>query len=97
MAIDSSATTSEVPHADRKSRTNTIVDVLKQRAQAVLNDSSLDPQSRAVIRHALETNEPWLARLVLQADAGEDVVETTELTSSAEMIQAERILKHSQI
>ena len=70
MASHSSVTTRETPHVNRKSRTNTIVDALKQRAQAVLNDTSIDSQSRAIIRHALETNDPWLARLVRQADAG---------------------------
>ena len=78
MANDSSATVRETPHTNRISRTNTIVNALKQRAEAVLNDRSLDPQSRAIIRHALETNDPWLARLVRSADAGEDVFEAIE-------------------
>ncbi len=78
MASHSSATTLEIPHVNRKSRTDTIVDALKERAQAVLNDRSIDPQSRAIIRHALETTDPWLARLVRQEDAGEDIVETIE-------------------
>ena len=76
MASHSSATTrQQTPHVKRTSRTNTIVNALKQRAQAVLNDTSIDPQSRAIIRYALETNDPWLARLVRRADAGESVVE----------------------
>ena len=70
MTAHSSAT----PHANRISRTNTIMNALKRRAQAVLNDTSIDPQSRAIIRYALETNDPWLAELVRRADAGEDVV-----------------------
>ena len=78
MASHSSAATRETPHVIRKSRTNTIVNALKERAQAVLNDRSIDPQSRAIIRQALETNDPWLARLVRQADAEETVVETIE-------------------
>jgi len=81
MANHSSATTRETPHVNRKSRTITIVNALKERAQAVLNDRSLDPQSRAILRHALETNDPWLARLVRQADAGESVCETIESES----------------
>ncbi|HEU4933953.1 MAG TPA: hypothetical protein VFT48_17835 [Pyrinomonadaceae bacterium] len=47
------------------------MNALKQRAQAVLNDTSIDLQSRAIIRCALETNDPWLARLVRSADTGE--------------------------
>ena len=78
MASHSSATTRE-PHVNRTTRTNTIVNALKQRAQAVLNDKSIDAQSRAIIRYALETNDPWLAELVDRADAGENVVDTLEL------------------
>jgi hypothetical protein len=65
----------ETPHVNRTSRTNTIVNALKQRAQAVLNDRSIDSQSRAIIRYALETNDPWLAELVRRADAGETLVD----------------------
>jgi hypothetical protein len=65
----------ETPHVNQTSRTNTIINALKQRAQAVLNDRSIDPQSRAIIRYALETNDPWLAELVRRADEGESVVD----------------------
>jgi hypothetical protein len=65
MANHSSATVREhTSHANQTSRTNTIADALKRRAQAVLNDRSIDPQSRAIIRYALEINDPWLAELV---------------------------------
>lgn len=57
------------PHATRTTRTATIVDALKQRALAVLNDTSIDAPTRAIIRCALQTNDPWLAELVLRADA----------------------------
>ena len=77
MASHSSATTRE-PHVNRISRTNAVVNVLKERAQAILNDTSIDPQSRAIIRHALETNDPWLARLVRNADADEGVLDAIE-------------------
>ena len=76
MATDSSATSrEEASHANRTTRTNTIINVLVRRAQAVLNDTSIDPQSRAVIRYALETNDPWLAKLVKRTDAGETIVD----------------------
>ena len=84
MANDSSATVRETPYANRRSRTNTIVDALKQRAEAVLNDRSIDPQSRAVIRYALETNDPWLARLVRSANDGENVFDVIESETSKE-------------
>ena len=75
MANHSSATVRETPHVNQTSRTNTITNALKQRAQAVLNDRSIDPQSRAIIRYALETHDPWLADLVRRADEGETVVD----------------------
>lgn len=72
MANHSSARVREhTSHANRETRTNTILNALKRRAQAVLNDRSIDPESRAIIRYALETNDPWLAELVRRADAGE--------------------------
>jgi hypothetical protein len=52
------------------------MNALKRRAQAVLNDKSIDAQSRAIIRYALEVNDPWLAKLVRRADAGEGIVDT---------------------
>ena len=76
MTTHSSATVRQTPHVNQTSRTNTIVNALKQRAQAVLNDSSIDPESRAIIRYALETNDPWLAEFVHRADAGETVVDS---------------------
>jgi len=76
MTTNSSATTRmETPHGNRLSRTNTIINALRQRAQAVLNDETIDPEDRAIIRYALETHDPWLARFVRLAEAGEGVVD----------------------
>jgi hypothetical protein len=77
MAKNSSARARRhTPHVLEISRTNTIMNALKRRALAVLNDESLDAQSRAIIRYALETNDPWLADLVKRADAGESIADT---------------------
>ena len=76
MANHSSASVRQLPHSNRLSRTNTIMNALIRRAQAVLNDESIDPRSRAIIRYAMERNDPWLARLVRRADAGEAVVDS---------------------
>jgi hypothetical protein len=95
MANHSSATARiETPHVNQTTRTNTIINALKRRAEAVLKDKSIDAQSRAIIRYALETNDPWLAKLVRRADAGEDVfddlqsLETNENDSSDDKIAA---------
>ena len=58
------------------------MNALVRRAQAVLNDKSIDAQSRAIIRYAMETNDPWLAELVRRADAGETIVETVDFSQT---------------
>jgi hypothetical protein len=60
------------------------MNALVRRAQAVLNDESVDPQSRAVIRYAMERNDPWLARLVRRADAGEAVIDGIRVEEATE-------------
>ena len=90
MANHSSATArAETPHANRTTRTNTIINALKQRALSVLNDKSLDAQTRAILRHALETNDPWLAQMVRRADAGETRVDTVDLPQTPEQDDAD--------
>lgn len=75
MANHGSASVREIPHVNQTSRTNTIINALKERAQAVLNDRSIDVQSRAIIRFALETNDPSLAEFVRRVDAGETLLD----------------------
>ena len=91
MANHSSASVRETPHSNRTSRTNTIVNALKRRAQAVLNDKSIDPQSRAIIRYAMEINDPWLAELVRRADAGEAIVDTLDFEEPENNTDEEKI------
>jgi hypothetical protein len=65
-------------------RTATIMNALKRRAQAVLNDESIDAQSRAIIQYAMEINDPWLAALVRRADAGETLFDRTLFSRTPE-------------
>jgi hypothetical protein len=76
MANHGSATVRETPHVNQTSGTNTIINALTRRAESVLNDRSIDPESRAIIRYALEINDPCLAELVRRADAGEAVTDS---------------------
>jgi hypothetical protein len=79
MDCHSSATArSEAPHETETNSTGTISDALKRRAQSVINDRSIDPGSRALVRYALEINDPCLADLVRRADAGESIVAALE-------------------
>jgi len=73
MASHSSASVrEEAPHLTNTSTTN-ISNALKRRAQSVINNESIDAQSRAIVRYSLETNDPWLPELVRRIDAGEIV------------------------
>lgn len=80
MVPHSSVTASEeTPHAIETTQT-TISDGLRRRAQSVIYDTSIDPEWRAIIRYALETNDPWLADLVHRADAGETVIDMIDFS-----------------
>ena len=78
----------EKPHVI-ESRTNTIMNALKRRAQAVLNDESIDPQQRTLIRYAMEINDPWLAEIVRRTDAGENVFETIDFLQTPKCLEYE--------
>lgn len=81
MTTHGSATARE-PHVNQTTETNTISNALKRRAQAILNDQSVDAPSRAIIRYALEINDPWLAVLVRRADAGEPISDTLDFSQT---------------
>jgi len=85
MAIHSSATAlEETPHETDTTRTTTISDALKRRAQLVINDRSIDAESRALVRYGLEINDPCLAELVRRVDAGERVIDALERSEISE-------------
>jgi hypothetical protein len=73
----------ETPHETETTQI-TISDALRRRAQSVINDTSIDPQWRNIIRYALEINDPLLPDLVRRADAGETIIDTTEFSSTSE-------------
>jgi len=52
----------------------------RRRAETVINDRSIDAQSRAIIRYALETSDPWLAELLRRVDAGESLLDTVDFS-----------------
>jgi len=94
MARHSSATPreespheSQTPHVTRTfnvtqtSRTN-ISKAIRRRAESIVEDRSIDAQSRALIRYGLETNDPWLAELVRRADAGETLIDTIDFSQT---------------
>jgi hypothetical protein len=79
----------QTPHTNESTKNQTISDALKRRAQSVINNKSIDAETRAIIRYGLETNDPWLSELVRRADAGETVIDNMYVPpTSEEKIQA---------
>ncbi|HKV34810.1 MAG TPA: hypothetical protein VJP89_10825 [Pyrinomonadaceae bacterium] len=78
----------ETPHANPNQQPNQntpgfnrcIAIAYSRRAESVINDKSIDPQTRAMIRYALETSDPWLAELLRRVDAGESLVDTVDFS-----------------
>ena len=102
MLNDSSAVErEETPHTNSTQqngfRVNRRIGIaFRRRAQAVIRDRSIDAQSRALIRYALEGNDPWLAELVRRVDAGESLVDSLDLsqephTSNDDDLEVEKI------
>ena len=56
----------DAPHLIETTQT-IISNALRRRAQAVINDTSIDPQWRNIVRYALEINDPLLPDLVQRA------------------------------
>lgn len=73
---------SNLSSARLREETPHISDALKRRAQSVINHRSIDAQTRAMIRYALEINDPWLQDLVRCVDAGESVTDNLFVHSS---------------
>ena len=85
MTTDSTASMRhEASHANRTTRTATIIAALKRRAQSVLSHTSIDAQDRAIIRYAMETHDPWLAELVRRAEAEEPIGDTLDFSQTAD-------------
>ena len=84
MATHSSASMREqTPHLTEITNTN-ISNALKRRAQSLINDMSIDPQWRAIVRYGLETDDPWLGDLVRRADAGEPIIDMIDFSLEPE-------------
>jgi len=87
MATHVSATVRETPHETENQIT--ISDALRHRAQSVINDRSIDPQWRNIVRYALEINDPLLPDLVRRAGAGERIIETADFVDTSESDEAD--------
>ena len=92
MTTHSSAVAREqTPHASYSSNSQinstnnqTITDALKRRAQSVINDKSVDAETRAIIRYGLEINDPCLPELVRRVAAGESIIDNLNVPPTTE-------------
>jgi hypothetical protein len=72
----------ETPHVNET--TITISDAVRRQAQSIIDNTSIDPEWRAVIRYYLETDDPWVAELLPRAEAGETVIDTIDFPQTPE-------------
>ncbi len=79
----------ETPHSTISTKTKTISDAVKRRAQSLIKDKSIDASGRIWLRYALEINDPYLPELVRRADTGEPIVDDSHLLGANEEISEE--------
>jgi hypothetical protein len=82
-------------HVHKGTSKTTISNALRRRVQAVINDKSIDAESRAIIRYGLEINDPWLPELVRRIEAGETIFETIVVLKRPKLTPKTRIGKRS--
>jgi len=87
IALQETPHAGETPHATEANTNPTISDALRRRAQSVINDNSIDPRWRGIIRYALEIDDPWLADLVRRADAGEPIIDSIHCSLEPETLK----------
>jgi hypothetical protein len=57
-------------------QTRRVIDAsIKRRARLLITSSSIPPETRSLIRYALEIKDPCLAQIVLRVWAGETTIE----------------------
>ena len=84
----------ETPHATNSITNNTISDAVRRRAQSLINDRTIDASDRAFIRYALATNDvPGLAELVRRTDAGESIIDDSDVLEANDEISTEEKLE----
>jgi hypothetical protein len=88
---------SAIAHQDTPHETETtnitVSDATRHHAESVINDTTINPQWRTIIRFALELNDPFVGELVSRAEAGEDIVETFESLRTLVPIEDESVLR----
>ena len=79
LNLNSAGLREETPHLN---------DSVRRRAQSLIDNKSIDAQSRAIIRYGLEIDDPWLPKLVHCVETGESIIDNLYIHSSEEQIEA---------
>jgi hypothetical protein len=82
----------ETPH-ETETTIIAVSDDTKQHVESVINDRTIDPEWRTIIRFALEINDPALSDLVQRAEAGENIVDTFESLGTLEAHEDDSTLR----
>jgi hypothetical protein len=80
MTDHGSASTRKDAHLTDPQPNQPLSRALRQRAMRIINNNAIDPGTRAFIRYALDTNDPWTPGLVRRAESGEVFDENFNLT-----------------
>jgi len=82
------------PHATNSTTNQTISDAIKRRAQSLINDRTIDASDRSFIQYALATNDAsGLSELVRRADAGEPIIDESNVLEADDEISTEEKLE----
>ena len=82
------------PHATNSTTNQSINDAIKRRAQSLINDKTIDASDRSYIRYALATNDTsGLTELVRRADAGESMLDESDMLEVDDEISTEEKLE----
>jgi hypothetical protein len=81
----------EKPQPTNSITNNSISDAVRRRAQALIEDKSIDSNGRTWLRYALEINDPMLPELVRRADAGEPIMDDSHLEANDEVSDEEKV------
>ena len=80
----------ETPQPTTSITNKPISDAVRRRAQSLINDRTIDAGDRAFIRYALATNDaPGLSELVRRADAGEPIIDESQMLEADDEISTE--------
>ena len=62
------------PHATNSITNKPISNAVKRRARSLIKDRTIDKCARAFIQHTLETEDPYLTKLVRRVETGRSIL-----------------------